>query len=268
MGQVNQANQLANSVLHCQDLTRRWRSANIAYDQTRSAATSVEAPLERSQLRDQLAQMLLERDRLREQLAQAHEELYKLIAPDLLGVAKGWAIGVVGKELGADGEAPLSSLAMTLYLEIMEALPSLSIDPTQNVRGLLLTVVRRRLTDRYRKIMNAPHILSLEYESSTGGSESSMLTDPHGEEAQEQLLELLEQRALMDEIHIYWRETCSTQDQVIMRRYEQNPPMPFRQVAEQLGPGWTEVAVRMRHHRIVQRTRAYMQERIQRDTEP
>src|SRR5262249_47520628 len=159
-------------------------------------------------------------------------------------------------------------LATTLYLEIMEALPNLQIDPTRNIRGLLLTVVRRRLSDRYRSIKNTPPAVSLQHESSAGSTEPPTLADPHGEDAQEHLLDLLDGRLVWDEIHRYWRPTSAGTDLAFMRRYDQTPPTPFRKIAEQLGPGWTEEAVRMRHHRIVHRTRAYMQERMQRDTEP
>jgi len=124
------------------------------------------------------------------------------------------------------------------------------------------------LSERYRKLRANPAPLSLERGGGADGTEPLALADPHGQDAEEQMLDLLEQQELAEAIWRYWRATCSATDLLIMRRYEHDPPTPFRTIAKQLGPGWTAEAVRMRHHRIVKRTRANLQDREQRDTEP
>lgn len=262
--QPKQRDPLIDAVRDCQELMRRWRAAA---EQCETFHRSLGAAVD-SSAREQHDRDLLERDRLREQVRQMHQQIYILLLPDLLGIARGWANSVAGKELGADGDDPLHSLATTLYLEIMEALPQLNIDPNKNVRGLLLSVVRRRLVERYRKLRAAPPTLSLNYGAGAEGDDPLDLADPHGEDLQEQLLDIFERKDLAEAIWSYWHATCSDRDLRILQRYQHNPPPTFREIAEEFGPGWTEEAVRMRHHRIIKRTRVYLQERMQRDTEP
>lgn len=71
------------------------------------------------------------------------ESLWEELADDLRKIALGWK---------RSGLAPdTETLALALFTHIFLAIPKLQIDPTQNVRNLLLTIARRGLIDDYRK---------------------------------------------------------------------------------------------------------------------
>lgn len=232
---------------------------------------------------------LLEREQIRLQLGQVQEILWSLIAGPLFQIAKGWAGSVIGKEhIAAQSNDALNSLALSLYIYVAEELPKLVIDPSKNVMGLLTTIVRRRLIDEQRKYMrdlSGPR-------SSTAGAlaaqvalEGTMwparsgaepiysgtalqdIVDPQSIDIEEQLVDHLYSQALWEDIQLYWQRTLTRDDQCIVRRWEHDPPTPFRTIAESLGPGWTESMVRQRHYRIMRRTRQYLLERQELATE-
>src|SRR5262245_38494960 len=77
---------------------------------------------------------------LQESLGQTHraclEDLWELLEPHLLGIARGWQRSDVGRDNN------LQSLAFGLFYYIMEALPQLHINPEGNLLSYLLTIAR------------------------------------------------------------------------------------------------------------------------------
>lgn len=220
----------------------------------------------------------LERDQLRLQLRNVQEILWTLIADALMQIARGWAGSVVGKEhMSVAPDDALTSLALSLYIYVAEELPRLTIDPSKNVLGLLMTIVRRRLIDEQRKLRreigSAPRGSRIDAAQPDLGIQTSgvsaiyheipleEIADPHSKETEEQLIDRLYNQALWEGIHDYWQRTLTPEDQLIMQRWESDPPTPFRQIADTIGTGWTESMVRQRHYRIMKRTRQYLTER-------
>lgn len=232
---------------------------------------------------------LLEREQTRLQLGQVQEILWSLIAGSLFQIAKGWAGSVIGKEhIAAQGNDALNSLALSLYIYVAEELPKLVIDPSKNVMGLLMTIVRRRLIDEQRKNMrdlSGPRSSTAGPFAAHAAPESTMwparvaaepiysgealqdIIDPQSKDIEEQLVDRLYSQALWEDIQLYWQRTLTREDQCIVRRWERDPPTPFRAIAESLGPGWTESMIRQRHYRIMRRTRQYLHERQELATE-
>lgn len=232
---------------------------------------------------------LLEREQTRLQLGQVQELLWSLIAGSLYQIAKGWAGSVIGKEhIAAQGNDALTSLALSLYIYVAEELPKLVIDPSKNVMGLLMTIVRRRLIDEQRKYMrdlSGPRSSTASALAAQVALEGTMwparagaepiysgealqdIVDPQSKDIEEQLVDRLYSQALWEDIQLYWQRTLTREDQQIVRRWERDPPTPFRTIAESLGPGWTESMIRQRHYRIMRRTRQYLQERQELATE-
>jgi hypothetical protein len=232
---------------------------------------------------------LLEREQTRLQLRNVQEQLWSLIAGPLSQIAKGWAGSVIGKEhMSTQGDDALNSLALSLYIYVAEELPKLAIDPTKNVLGLLMTIVRRRLIDEQRKYMrdlSGPRSSTVGPFAAYTAPEGTMwparmgaepiykdsalqdIIDPQSKDIEEQLIDRLYSQALWEDIQRYWQHTLTREDQSIVRRWEHDPPTPFRTIAENLGPGWSESMVRQRHYRIMRRTRQYLHERQEPATE-
>ncbi|NJL06570.1 MAG: hypothetical protein HC911_17040 [Chloroflexaceae bacterium] len=75
------------------------------------------------------------------------------------------------------------------------------------------------------------------------------------------IIEQLDQATRLHAIRAYWQQTLNTIDwQIVQARFATDPPLPFQQIAAQLGAGWTAAAIRKRYERILTRTRTYFQE--------
>ena len=172
---------------------------------------------------------------LAEQYRKTLEALWEHIAPDLRRVARGWI---------RSGVAPdIETLAMNMFSYIVFKLPTLTFDAQRNIRGLLITVARRGMSDDYYR---------------------SYATSPKREPNQK-----VNSEGILSAVDIYW-DTLDEADRQIMRlRWRSDPPVSFREIARQLGPGWAEDTVRQRHHRIINATRKQLRDQnLLDDAEP
>ncbi len=94
------------------------------------------------------------REDLREQVRERLYVLWMLLAEPLMWVAAGWTNGGSFEDLirVRTRRDALEALAMGMFLNIIEALPSVTIDPEKNVLGLLLTIARRGIARENRQI--------------------------------------------------------------------------------------------------------------------
>lgn len=200
------------------------------------------------------------------------EQLWLLLAEDLLVMARSW--------LRSGMASDHHSYALHLFSCLLFELPRLVIDPARNVRNFLLTVARRGIITEYRKLYPAQsrqqraqpqpsdvqssnftrmwNVLSSSSVRSIG-SPLEELADPHSYDAETLLIKQIDQRELLKKVWGYWEEQLSLDDLRIMRlRYGNDPPLHFEEIAHQMGQGWTSEAVRQRHHRAKNATRAYL----------
>ncbi|HNP88372.1 MAG TPA: hypothetical protein PKK78_19705 [Kouleothrix sp.] len=223
------------------------------------------------------------------QLQQAQEQLWPQIVSAMIEVARGWVSSNVGRDLSpasSHGSAAYrndiaESFAMSLYLYIIEALPRLRIDPEQNLRACLKQIAQRRLIDdeRRQKRQLSSYFTRAATEPITGTRESAMwfeqirdtymgrgaaepdtLADPASQDAVDAIVLRIDRTEILSMVQGYWRTTLDPDDQFIMQRWNHDPPTTFRELAHQLGPGWSDSMIRQRHHRIMQRTRCYLAE--------
>ncbi|MBC8077295.1 MAG: sigma-70 family RNA polymerase sigma factor [Chloroflexales bacterium] len=199
------------------------------------------------------------------------EELWGLIADDLRKVAHNWRRSNMASDI--------ESLAMSHFAEVMVALPKMQLDPTRNVRHLLITIFRRGMISEYRrKYAERPPMQSREHGKAADEGAEKMwpselrsangltpdatpgdLPDPHSLDAHEQLEQRLDGEKILAAVWSYWRATLSPDDQYIMEaRWKAQPPRSFLDIATALGRGWEEATVRQRHRRVLQRTRRYL----------
>lgn len=181
------------------------------------------------------------------------EALWSMIADDLRKVARGW----VRSNIASD----IDTLALNMFANIVFSLPKLRIDPQRNVRNLLITLARRGLIDEYRRTYATDarrQSISSDEDVNSIGTNSELI-DPHSSDIEEQTAQKLDRSAILQIVWDYWQSTLSESDFRIMKlRWQSEPPVSFRDVAEQIGSGWMEATVRQRHHRIMDATRNFL----------
>jgi DNA-directed RNA polymerase specialized sigma24 family protein len=212
---------------------------------------------------------------LRERNRSYVELLWIALADDLRIAARSW----IRSQIAPDVE----SLAMNMFSHIIFTLPKLRIDPARNVQGLLLTVARRGIIDEYRRnyaapVRRQPAGSALERAAGTRatqmwpGPSSHAPTvapaeahleavDPASYDAEDRVARALDNQDVLRAIWAYWPKSLSADDFQIMRlRWLSDPPRSFKEIAQLLGAGWSEDAVRQRHHRVLKDTRAHLRE--------
>jgi hypothetical protein len=206
--------------------------------------------------------------------------LYYALEPDLLTLAKGWMRSMQFRDFASTRsyQEALSTLAKSAFGAIVDAIPTLRIDPERNVRKLLITISRRDLYDQEHKIYNSNHRLSPKKESQVQSGELaaamwqstaeqsdteniySDIKDENSTDFEEKLLQQDWVDTIWPVVEGFWQQRLSPDDRwLIQLRWFQTPPVPFKDIAQQLGPGWTEAALKQRHHRILRKTFQYLQ---------
>jgi len=227
------------------------------------------------------------RSALRDALRTCQEELWSLLAEPLLHVAHGWLRSGVARDMWAcptsypNREDVLRSLAMNMYLHVIDALPQLRVDPTKNLLACLKTIATRGMFDEHLRIYSdgacqsdraanqpttpgsrATHMWPTRGRSNTHlrDQEISDLADPQSMDFEEQLAVLFDQRACCQAVWAFWETLTADDQRIVMLRWNRQPPIPFEMIAQQLGPEWTAATIRQRHCRVMTRTRAHLQE--------
>lgn len=153
------------------------------------------------------------------------------------------------------------------------------VDPSRNVRGLLITIARRDLFDQERissskrreqsrpdQALPAPGdrdgaMWWSEHDMRGGEHAAAEPKDPASSDFEERLIANDQLRRAWPHVLAYWQQTLPPEDLwLLIARWYHDPPIPFKDIAELLGAGWSEAAVKQRHHRILKRTRTYLQE--------
>jgi DNA-directed RNA polymerase specialized sigma24 family protein len=179
------------------------------------------------------------------------EELWALLAGDLRQIARGWT----HSNMAPDSE----SLALNMFGNIVFPLPRLQIDPQRNVRNLLLTIARRGLIDDYRRSHAGTPWRQGGYATSI--DDRPDLIDPESSTIEDRAVQRIDSEALLKAVWDYWPENLNgIEYEIVKLRWQSDPPRSFGEIAERLGPGWEEAAVRQRHHRIMNKTRRYLRE--------
>src|SRR5689334_16212394 len=226
---------------------------------------------------------------LRIALRETHEELWLLLAEPLARVAHSWLRSGMARDMWAtpssypSREDVLRSLAMNMYLHVIDALPQLQIDPSKNLLACLKLIATRGMFDEQRRIYQSgprqPSSQAAEVLPTPGSSAGQMwpsnrsttahvrkgqdpsdLADPQSVDFEEQLAVLLDQQACCQAIWAFWEMIADVDQRIVMLRWNRQPPLPYEAIAQQLGPEWNAATVRQRHSRIISRTRAHLQQ--------
>lgn len=258
---LSPSDQLLTVVLHYQQIYRDW---SVEVDKERRAA-------------------------LRDALHRCQEDLWPLLAAPLLIVARGWLRSGMAQDMCAsptsypDVENVLCSLAMNLYIHIVDALPQLQVDRDKNLLACLKLIARRGMFDEnlriYRAVPRQSNARATEQTIAPGTRSAQMWpehrrsnahmrdnlheaepVDPDTVDFESQLVTALDQRTCCQAVWTFWQTLAGEDQQIVQLRWNHEPSVPFETIAQQFGPGWTAGTVRQRHCRILQRTRTHLQE--------
>lgn len=171
------------------------------------------------------------------------EKLWSLLVEHFIRVARSWPY----RSTGDDDLSVALGMAALLYLK----LPSLRLDPEQNVLHYLLMAARNGLYSELRIETEWARALRRKLQDQTFDD------DTHGDGGfEQQLLNALHNQQVLAAVLAYWERHLSPEDKRIMeRRYGADRLRPFRAIAEQMGSGWTDETVRQRHKRALDKTR-------------
>lgn len=207
------------------------------------------------------------RVRLNEEMGLAHEKLWAELEEPLYKAArwlisKPWIKFVIDQQTHNPSDL-ITTLAMIAYTNLVEELPKLVIDPSQNVIAYLKTTTRNKLYDEYLKLTRQKEhqIDSLDLPAHPGTQQTlgDELPDPASLIADEATVTKLARNDCLREIMAYWAMVLNDIDRLIVReRWLKHEPTPFSAIAVLLGDGWSEGTVRQRHHRILDRTMKYL----------
>lgn len=219
---INSPDKLDEIARHCQEQFFAWERAQDLADQARYAG----------------------------EYRRSLEALWEEIAPDLRRVARGWI---------RSGMAPdIETLAMNMFTYIVFKLPTLAFDAQRNIRGLLVTVARRGMSDDYyRSYANSP---KRQPNSTVSFDDQLDLADEARSEVENDTIQKVNSEEILSAVDIYWDTLEETDRQIMHLRWRTDPPGSFRDIARQLGPGWAEDAVRQRHHRVINATRKQLRD--------
>lgn len=179
------------------------------------------------------------------------------------------------------------SLAKNAFGYVIRALPKLNVDPNRNLVACLITIAHRELADEHHQVYRSPVRLGRRATFACNNEQSAMssdtestlpdipvrvsldagqfdVADPASMELEESTIATIDNHQSMQTIQAYWQEHLDTHDKIIMQfRFATNTPAPFKTIANELGDGWSEAAVRQRCHRILERTRKYLIQHIE-----
>ncbi|MBK9945559.1 MAG: sigma-70 family RNA polymerase sigma factor [Kouleothrix sp.] len=171
----------------------------------------------------------------------------------------------------------VEQLARSVFLEVIEAILVVTLDPDRNAYGLVMRIVRRALYDqqppRRRKIQqnDDPKIGSGDPQASMAPTASTQrhVADFDDEGALRDIPDpapdFTEHVLERERLQRYWPavqtflDKMSAIDRFIFdQRWVSEEPQPFAKIAQNLGMGWTMEAVKQRNYRLLRQLRAYI----------
>lgn len=207
---------------------------------------------------------------LNDEMKHAHERLWLTLGPVFLTAAKWlirkpWAKHLLDLK-ARDSQDHAGSLAMLAYLSLVEEIPRLKVDSSQNVVAFLKTVIHYALYDEYKRLTKQREGFtdSLDQPAHPGTAVPLGEALPHQQSltANEKILTEIAQGELLKEFLALRATILGHTDQIITyERMLKDPPTSFADIATMLGPGWREEAVRKRYARARKKLLKLLKER-------
>jgi len=192
------------------------------------------------------------------------EQLWVALEPYLRRVAYNW----LRSNLAPD----VDSLTQSMFSYVIEALPRLRLNPEKNPISYLMTIAWRGCYDEYgryydvRRVRRRPSDqLDEEGDEEAEGSKGLrfneelpvQLADQQAELA-DRVIDQLAETTVLQAVRVYWHTLAVDNQRIMEWRSFVDPPRSFKEIAADLGPGWTEAAARKRYSRVMEATRDHL----------
>lgn len=179
----------------------------------------------------------------------------------------------------------LRALAMIGFMAILEALPSVQIQPDKNVVGLLVIIARRGIRHYNWKSYkeDQPRATPAQNDAPAPGTAAAAMwptveyvktffgvldetthetvdvVDPKSLDAEERRIQAQHAQLCWRQLWGYWERTLSPESLLIVRkRLLVEPPLPYSEIITLLRDGWTVAAARKRFERAVEQGRRHL----------
>lgn len=233
---------------------------------------------------------LAQRDYLGAEVRRRYEALWHVMETTLIRDAARWtrsASYADYRRLFGHTDT-LRSLAMIGFMNILEALPGLQIQPDKNVVGLLVIIARRGIRhynwNSYKedqpRLAQAPGDApatpgsadaamwpTMEYIKTFFGvlddttHETMEAVDPKSLDVEERLIQAHHATLCWQQLWAYWEHALSPESLLIVRkRLLVEPPLPYAEIVTLLHDGWTVAAARKRFERAVEQGKRHLYE--------
>jgi hypothetical protein len=209
-----------------------------------------------------------EQEGLNKHIVSCLEQIYRILHEPLRRKAHNWQRSHAFHEVVdsiADHERydlAIDRFAMQLFLHVLEDLHTIRIDPTRDLIGLCVKIahrgmyreehrifsVRKRAGDtiivvlpllRFSDGSDSPTEREIDIADDMSDAAFARVIDQVSRDAQQRLLA----RALES-------ITDPVDQQIVLDRLLRPRPLPFKQIAERIGAGWTAGTVRKRYERV------------------
>lgn len=255
---------------HDSALQHRLYTAVSTYQHAREEYQSSSDPVRRAEL------LGIQQEALEQIYNDLHEPLLKLVG--------GWGRSLMVQEQRSaklSYRDALESITMSVFGDVAAALQTCKLNPEKNIRNFLTQIARNKLYDQEYTIYNEPSDSQKKdetrryamwpssrsridgvWEAELGKADQSYLSepeDPASIDFDNQLIQNRDNEVYLRAVLFFWRTKLSTEERlIVILRWTIEPPFSFKAIAQRLGEGWTDAAVRQRHHRILDRTCKYL----------
>jgi hypothetical protein len=216
---------------------------------------------------------------LRSYLHTTCDMIWVELAESLTQLAYSWLRSGLAKNLLANPASYASradavqTLKLLAFAQIIRQLPALNIHPRKNVRAYLIKIAYWGLYNENglynpagpggaRKSPASPDVIAPGTPAAAMWSTVERLPMPAEDDFNARTQEDIYDQQCITALRNFIAHTCSAADQLILERRWQEPPIEHTAIAAELGSGWDETRVRVRHHRALNKIRAYIEARV------
>lgn len=219
------------------------------------------------------------------------DQLLELIEPTLIGIAKQWSDrSGMAHDMKRNPSYKTRhdiqcALAKSAFLDILNALTTLKIDPTGNLQSCLQTIAWRSLARQHSGIYCRHYRENEPWTASTNVVTDHDAIDHTSDELYERVITAMSAPPCLKAIYSYWMERLDVESwkviiiwirgipptmqeitnlngeswNIMTTWLRDRPKLTSQEIAELMGPGWTDMQVRKRVHRILQDTKEFLQ---------
>jgi RNA polymerase sigma factor (sigma-70 family) len=202
------------------------------------------------------------REQLEFELKDTIAALLLLLRPVMYKQARRWLAqsALTGRSSAFNNS--LDTLALDFFFALIERLHTVRIDPDKHVEAYLGRVARNGFYDRFKKDHPPQETQALRLDQPLSETGEQLLRDTVADPDTVDQDELIVWSLSAKECLAFMRKELPTilnkEDQTIVLARLSEPPLSYELIAQQIGPGYSEEALRKRYERALHKIRQYL----------